>query len=154
MNGTRGNMAVVVKKVGRYRYKAHRILMPNGSEFVLNTKIETEGTTGWMTVQKDGESLPISSVSDTIVTKNNTSVNTDYMQNSQKDASKKIDSRKDVDDSVQSQEFEIWFGDWREKDMTPIKIAQNKGTMHGKIQNIDTGWTINIPGKANNETKT
>ncbi|MDY6017708.1 MAG: hypothetical protein SPI97_08850, partial [Oscillospiraceae bacterium] len=47
-----------------------------------------------------------------------------------------------------------WFGDWREKDMTPIKIAQNKGTMHGKIQNIDTGWTINIPGKANNETKT
>ncbi|MDO4494945.1 MAG: hypothetical protein Q4B62_04065 [Clostridiaceae bacterium] len=50
--------------------------------------------------------------------------------------------------------FRAWFGDWREKDMTPIKIAQNKGTMHGKIQNIDTGWTINIPGKANNETKT
>ena len=68
--------------------------MPNGSEFVLNTKIETEGTTGWMTVQKDGESLPISSVSDTIVTKNNTSVNTDYMQNSQEDASKKMTAEK------------------------------------------------------------
>ena len=66
-----------------------------------------------MTVQKDGESLPISSVSDTSVTQNNTSVNTDYMQNSQEDAPKKIESRKDVDDSVQSQELKNWFGDWR-----------------------------------------
>ena len=66
-----------------------------------------------MTVQKDGESLPISSVSDTRVTQNNTSVNTDYMQNSQEDAPKKIESRKDVDDSVQSQELKNWFGDWR-----------------------------------------
>ena len=66
-----------------------------------------------MTVQKDGESLPISSVSDTRVTQNNTSVNTDYMQNSQEDAPKKIESRKDVDNSVQSQESKNWFGDWR-----------------------------------------
>ena len=73
----------------------------------MNTKIETGGTTGWMTVQKDGESLPISSVSDTRVTQNNTSVNTDYMQNSQEDAPKKIESRKDVDDSVHSQELMI-----------------------------------------------
>lgn len=60
-----------------------------------------------MTVQKDGESLPISSVSDTRVTQNNTSVNTDSMQNSQEDALKKIESRKDVDNSVQSQELMI-----------------------------------------------
>ena len=92
-----------------------------------------------MTVQKDGESLPISSVSDTSVTQNNTSVNTDYMQNSQEEAQKKIESRKDVDDSVQTQNFKNWFGDWRKNDMTKIKIAQTKGTMHGKIQNTDTG---------------
>ena len=43
--------------------------------------------------------------SNTRLSQKDTSVNTDYMQNSQEDAPKKIESRKDVDDSVQSQEF-------------------------------------------------
>ena len=81
-----------------------------------------------MTVQKDGESLPISSVSDTRVTQNNTSVNTDYMQNSQEDAPKKIESRKDVDDSVQSQEFKNWFGDWRNDSENASKVVNADGT--------------------------
>lgn len=34
----RGNMAVVVKQIGRNLYKTHRILMPDGSAFTFETK--------------------------------------------------------------------------------------------------------------------
>ena len=51
--------------------------------------------------------------SNTRLSQKDTSVNADSMQNSQKDASKKIESRKDIEDSVQSQEFKNWFGDWQ-----------------------------------------
>ena len=36
INGIRGNMAVVVKATGKNRYKTHRILMPDCSEFILD----------------------------------------------------------------------------------------------------------------------
>lgn len=38
INGVRGNMAVVVKKLGRNLYKTHRILMPDGSSFSYEDK--------------------------------------------------------------------------------------------------------------------
>lgn len=50
------------------------------------------------------------------------------MQNSQEDAPKKIDSRKDVDDSVQSQEFKIWFGDWQNDSENASKVVNADGT--------------------------
>jgi len=34
LNGKRGNMAVVIKVSGRKLYKAHRILSPDGSQFI------------------------------------------------------------------------------------------------------------------------
>jgi len=42
INGNRGNMAVVVKVMGRNLYKTHRILLPDGSrfEFIDNEKAE------------------------------------------------------------------------------------------------------------------
>ena len=38
INGVRGNMAVVVKQLGRNLYKTHRILMPDGSSFSYEDK--------------------------------------------------------------------------------------------------------------------
>lgn len=61
INGSRGNVAVVVKRTKGYRYKTHRILMPDGSAFVLENK-KTEATIGSMTDANDnGEGLPITS---------------------------------------------------------------------------------------------
>lgn len=45
------------------------------------------------------------------------------MQNSQEDAQKKIDSRKDVDDSVPSQEFKNWFDDWQNDSENASKVV-------------------------------
>lgn len=41
VNGARGNMAVVVKKTTKNRYKTHRILMPDGSAFEFDAKKAT-----------------------------------------------------------------------------------------------------------------
>ena len=49
--------------------------------------------------------------------------------------------------------FRAWFGDWRENDTTPLKIADQKGSSRGVTKNIDTGWDINVSGKLFNETK-
>lgn len=43
--------------------------------------------------------------------------------------------------------FRAWFGDWRENDTTPLKIADQKDSSRGITKNIDTGWDINISGK-------
>lgn len=61
INVARGNVAVVFKRPKGYRYKTHRILMPDGSAFVLEIK-KTEATTGSMTdANVNGEGLPITS---------------------------------------------------------------------------------------------
>ena len=49
--------------------------------------------------------------------------------------------------------FRAWFGDWRENDTTPLKIADKKDSSRGITKNIDTGWDINVSGKVFNETK-
>ena len=36
INGVRGNMAVVVKTAGKNRYKAHRVLTPDGRMIIFN----------------------------------------------------------------------------------------------------------------------
>ena len=42
INGVRGNMAVVVKKLDRNLYKTHRILMPDGAAFEFSEQQKTE----------------------------------------------------------------------------------------------------------------
>lgn len=42
INGEKGYVVVAVKVAGKTRYNAHRILMPDGSEFVLDNKKDTE----------------------------------------------------------------------------------------------------------------
>ena len=48
--------------------------------------------------------------------------------------------------------FRAWFGDWRENDTTPLKIADQKGSDRGITKNIDTGWDINVSGKVFSES--
>ena len=50
--------------------------------------------------------------------------------------------------------FRAWFGDWRAKDTTPIRIATKKGVTKNQPQfNDDTNWVINISGKIFDENK-
>ncbi len=89
INGIRGNVAVVVKETKGHRYKTHRILMPDGSAFVLNEK--TEARTDWMTVNNDGESQSITSVITDNIPQNKDIVNTNNMQNSEKNSEGDMD---------------------------------------------------------------
>ena len=58
---TRGNVAVLVKKTKGYRYKAHRILLPDGTAFAFNEK--TEVSIASMTDESAGEGLAVTPVS-------------------------------------------------------------------------------------------
>ena len=46
INGQRGNMAAVVRQEDKNYYKVHRLLMPDGSQFVLDEKRDTAETAG------------------------------------------------------------------------------------------------------------
>lgn len=98
-------MAVVVREQGKKYYKVHRVLFED--------KIKRSSSERAGAVSKNTGSSPAVTTSETIISNDSKNVNSQIMQNSQEDAPKKIDSRKDVDDSVQSQELKNWFGDWR-----------------------------------------
>lgn len=88
INGMRGNVAVIVKETKGHRYKTHRILMPDGSAFVLNEK--TEATTDWMTANNGGESQSITSAINNRIPQKETVVNSNNMQKSEKDVKYKL----------------------------------------------------------------
>lgn len=49
--------------------------------------------------------------------------------------------------------FRAWFGDWRSKDTTPIRIATQQGNARKLKTNADTGWKINIGARVFDEAK-
>ena len=63
INGSRGNVAVVIKQTGKNRYKTHRILMPNGSEFILQNIKNEELTGADMLANNNNQGTAISSSS-------------------------------------------------------------------------------------------
>jgi len=63
INGKVGNVAVVVKMTGRNRYSTHRILMPDGSEFVFEENKNAELTSSDMLATKSDQGTDISSAS-------------------------------------------------------------------------------------------
>lgn len=65
INGDKGIVGVVVKKVKGNRYKTHRILMPDGLTFKFSDN-KDRGYNGTMPSVAGGESLPITSVDTTI----------------------------------------------------------------------------------------
>lgn len=84
INGNRGNVAAVVRLTGKNRYHTHRILMPDGSEFVFNTKKDTEPTSADMLAGIGDQGTAISSVSDPTIPQGTADVNTQYTQDSEK----------------------------------------------------------------------
>ncbi len=65
INGQKGIQAVVVKRTKGNRYKTHRIINPDGSVFTFSDT-KTEATLDRMTSVSEGESLPITSVINSI----------------------------------------------------------------------------------------
>lgn len=72
INGTLGYMGAVVNIAGKNRYHVHRIMLPDGTEFVFNKKTEPIGANVKATVGDQG--LAISSASDDIVQNSKTKV--------------------------------------------------------------------------------
>jgi len=75
INGVRGNVAVVVQKQGKNKYHAHRILMPDGSVFVINNK-DAEPSTASMSSNETRQRLPNGSASKHSIHQNEPVVNT------------------------------------------------------------------------------
>lgn len=63
INGTTGYMAAAIKVGGKNRYHVHRILMPDGSEYVLEHEKTEANTSGMTEVKNNGEGPDITSVS-------------------------------------------------------------------------------------------
>ena len=55
LNGKVGNVVVAVKVTGKTRYNAHRVLMPDGTEFVLDKEKDIEPQSARVTNQKEGQ---------------------------------------------------------------------------------------------------
>ena len=89
INGIRGNMAVIVKSTTKNRYKTHRILMPDGSEFVFAKK-ETELTSSGVNSNNEFQRADISSVNPII------SQNPDLSTENSKKSLKTTDAEKRV----------------------------------------------------------
>lgn len=86
INGNRGNVAAVVRLTGKNRYHTHRILMPDGSEFVFNAKKDTEPTSADVAAISDSRGTAIGSVPDPTVSQSAADVNTQYTQNGEKNS--------------------------------------------------------------------
>lgn len=76
INGRVGNVAVVVKITGKNRYSTHRILMPDGSEFIFEKNKDAEPTSSDMLAQKSDQGTDISSASNNSIIEKRYSVNT------------------------------------------------------------------------------
>ena len=70
-------------------------------------------------------------------------VNSPIKKNFQEDTQKKIESQKDDDDSVHSQELKNWFGDWQNDSRSASKVVNADGTpkiMYHGSQNSFTAF--------------
>lgn len=89
INGKRGNMAVVVKQTTGNYYKVHRILTPDGSEFILpETTNEAESTPAGESPINGSLATPKDSASEDIIIDGREDVNTEVT--SDEDVSEKI----------------------------------------------------------------
>lgn len=130
LNGTVGDMGVVVKKTGSYKYKAHRILMPDGSAFSFD---QTENADNWTDVGKlpngNGMTSTASASEDNI---------SDLEQNVNEKFSMKEDSDFEYDEDsnltreqqrqVATPEFKRWFMDSKVVDEEGKPLVVYHGT--------------------------
>lgn len=79
LNGVRGNMAVVVRRADSDYYKVHRLIMPDGTQFIFNIKNKDIAETAGGVVENSGLS-PTDNISNTNLPQNENGVNTYSMQ--------------------------------------------------------------------------
>lgn len=82
INGVRGNVAVVVQQQGKNKYHAHRILMPDGSVFVIKNK-DAEPSTASMSSDETRQRLPNGSASKHSIHPPEQNVNTSAQKNAE-----------------------------------------------------------------------
>ena len=104
INGITGDMAVVVKQTGKNRYYAHRILMPDGSEFVFKEIKKAEPTSADMLDYSVDQGTAIGSASDTTVPQKAPSVNTSISADGEKYSLKTVDVDADGNDITDAQQ--------------------------------------------------
>lgn len=78
INGKISNVAVVVKITGKNRYKTHRILLPDGSEFIFGENKNSEPTYSDMLALNGDQGTDISSESNNSISKLNRKVNSKF----------------------------------------------------------------------------
>lgn len=93
INGVRGNVAVAVKKTGKNRYKTHRILMPDGSQFVYEkNKTNAEPTGSDIILSNKNKGSDISSASINSISQKSANSNPSGENNSKKQFALELDS--------------------------------------------------------------
>lgn len=80
INAQRGNMAVVVREEDKNYYKVHRLLMPDGSQFIFDEKRDTAETAGG--VDNNSGLSPTDNVSTDSIPDNQETVNNSSMHES------------------------------------------------------------------------
>ena len=75
INGTRGKVGATIKQGGKNKYKTHRILKPDGSEFIFETKKDAEPTLAGVKGENHRQGPTISSPSNSIISENGGKIN-------------------------------------------------------------------------------
>lgn len=139
INGKRGGVGVVVQKTGKNKYHAHRILLLDGSVFVLN-KTDAELSTASMLSVETQQRLPNSSASNNSIphsteksteTAKKVSIDGKVVQMSLKDGANQQTSG-DIDDLIRSAGIEGDAAEIRE-DLAELYRMNSKATSKGRI---------------------
>ena len=150
INGKIGDVAVVVKVTGKNRYSTHRILMPDGSEFVFEENKNTEPTFSDMLAQKSDQGTDISSVSDITVSQKPQSVNTSISENAENDKNiapvkNSLSEQGKQPSFVGTPLKDLYYGD----DIAPVKDAAQTETQYDEVAPITESNTPLTEEEAN-----
>lgn len=97
INGVRANVAVIVKETTRLRYRSHRVVLPDGSKFILKSKKNAEPTGAGLIGDKHQHRPTISSASKGIIHKNMHIVNPSDEISSENSSGNVKKSKKTID---------------------------------------------------------
>ena len=89
INGTRGNMAVVVRETSKNHYDMHRIVMPDGSAFTFAEKTNAETGPTAATSSKEALTQPTASTSKTSIPADGVNVKSQFSLKAYSEAEKK-----------------------------------------------------------------
>lgn len=129
LNGKVGNVVVAVKVTGKTRYNAHRVLMPDGTEFVLDKEKDTESQLASVTDENEGQRFAKDSVSnnkltqDKPIVKNNISKDSDFYSIPSTTSAESLLERYENGDITRQEYLDMLKG---KKTLNPVEIANLK----------------------------